>query len=280
MIESDSHINRQRLDPVNGNAGVGDTAAIHEVANQFESLFLQMMLKSMRTASVESDLLNNNTTDQYRDLMDSQLAIYLSSTRSVGIASTIEEQLNGTNQVHQSFNNSGVFVNNGSTKYSSMNGGAKQFIDDIWPLAKLAGQQLEIDPRAIVAQAALETGWGGNVIANNDGNNSHNIFGIKASPEWTGNRVSRVTREYENGQFKNRVESFRSYASYADAFDDYVRLLKTPRYSDNLANLENSASFGDVLQGSGYATDPAYGEKIRNILNSQNLEKLTTDINK
>ncbi|AMJ56685.1 MULTISPECIES: flagellar assembly peptidoglycan hydrolase FlgJ [Stenotrophomonas] len=136
------------------------------------------------------------------------------------------------------------------------------FVASIWPHAERAARELGVDPRALVAQAALETGWGKRHIKRDNGDSSHNLFGIKANG-WSGERATTGTHEYVNGQRRNETASFRAYGSMAESFGDYVRMLKTsPRYQAALSAGSDVRSFAQGLQRAGYATDPAYAAKI------------------
>jgi flagellar protein FlgJ len=145
----------------------------------------------------------------------------------------------------------------------------EEFVREIWPLAVDAGRRLGVEPRAIVAQAALETGWGNRLIRDDAGISGNNLFGIKADSRWTGERVSVATLEYEDGLPKPQRANFRAYPDLAAGFEDYVRFLsENPRYREALRNGADAGAYADQLQSSGYATDPRYAEKIRSIIAS------------
>ncbi len=136
------------------------------------------------------------------------------------------------------------------------------FVASIWPHAQRAAEELGVDPRALVAQAALETGWGKRHIKRENGQSSHNLFGIKANG-WNGERATAGTHEYVNGQRRTETASFRAYGSVADSFSDYVRMLKnSPRYQAALKAGNDVRGFAQGLQRAGYATDPSYAAKI------------------
>ncbi len=136
------------------------------------------------------------------------------------------------------------------------------FVARIWPHAQQAAKELGVNPRALVAQAALETGWGRKLIQRNDGGSAHNLFGIKANG-WKGERAVTGTHEYVNGVRQNQTASFRAYASMADSFADYVKLLKNnQRYQPALQAGGDVRGFAQGLQKAGYATDPSYAAKI------------------
>jgi len=141
----------------------------------------------------------------------------------------------------------------------------ERFVASIWSHAQEAARELGVDARALVAQAALETGWGRRMIQRGDGGSAHNLFGIKATG-WKGERATATTHEYSNGVKHNERADFRAYASAAESFADYVRLLKTsPRYRQALQAGTDVRGFAQGLQRAGYATDPSYAAKINAI---------------
>jgi flagellar protein FlgJ len=146
-----------------------------------------------------------------------------------------------------------------------------EFVHALWPHAERAGRELGIDPRAIVAQAALETGWGQRQIRDADGRSAFNLFGIKADGNWDGRRIGVTTLEYEAGLPAPVRAQFRGYGSLAEGVADYVRFLRgNARYGTALG-ADSGAGFAAGLQSAGYATDPRYAAKIRNILESPGL---------
>ncbi|WHS61886.1 flagellar assembly peptidoglycan hydrolase FlgJ [Pseudomonas sp. G2-4] len=143
---------------------------------------------------------------------------------------------------------------------------ADEFVDAMLPMAKEAADRIGVDPRYLVAQAALETGWGKSVMRQPDGSSSHNLFGIKASQSWKGDSARAITSEFRNGEMVKETAEFRSYASYRDSFHDLVNLLQSnSRYQDVLKSADNPEQFVRELQKAGYATDPNYANKISNI---------------
>jgi flagellar protein FlgJ len=133
--------------------------------------------------------------------------------------------------------------------------------------AEMASKLTGIPAKFMLAQAALETGWGKKEIVTRDGSSAHNLFGIKATGNWTGKVVEATTIEYVNGKPQKRVEKFRAYDSYADAFKDYANLLRSnPRYEKVLASAQDAHGFAYGLQRAGYATDPHYAEKLSRII--------------
>ncbi|MFN3904215.1 flagellar assembly peptidoglycan hydrolase FlgJ [Rehaibacterium terrae] len=149
----------------------------------------------------------------------------------------------------------------------------EQFVARVWPHAQRAAAELGVDPRTLVAQAALETGWGRHGIRRDDGGDAHNLFGIKATG-WQGDKVARSTREFENGVERREVAEFRAYRSPAESFADYVRLLKTsPRYAEALDSGGDGRRFAQSLQRAGYATDPQYAAKLTAIAEGPTLRR-------
>lgn len=143
---------------------------------------------------------------------------------------------------------------------------ADEFVNAMLPMAKEAADRIGVDPRYLVAQAALETGWGKSVMRQPDGSSSHNLFGIKASANWKGDSARAITSEFRNGAMVKETAEFRSYASYRDSFHDLVNLLQSnSRYQDVLKSADKPEQFVRELQKAGYATDPHYASKISNI---------------
>jgi flagellar protein FlgJ len=154
----------------------------------------------------------------------------------------------------------------------------ERFVAEIWDHARQAGKELGVDPRALVAQAALETGWGRRMIRTGDGGNAHNLFGIKATG-WKGERTRTATHEYSNGVKHAESADFRAYASPAESFADYVRLLKNnPRYQQALAAGKDIQGFARGLQKAGYATDPGYATKIASIAHGPTLGRMLSSM--
>jgi len=145
-------------------------------------------------------------------------------------------------------------------------GDSDEFVATMLPMAEQAAKRIGIDPRYLVAQAALETGWGKSVMRNTDGSSSHNLFGIKATGNWDGGEARAITSEYRDGQFVKETAAFRSYDSYQDSFHDLVSLLQNnARYQDAVKAADNPEQFVQELQKAGYATDPNYASKISQI---------------
>jgi flagellar protein FlgJ len=143
---------------------------------------------------------------------------------------------------------------------------ADEFVNTMLPMAKEAADRIGVDPRYLVAQAALETGWGKSVMRAQDGSSSHNLFGIKTGSSWKGDSARAITSEFRDGAMVKETAEFRSYASYKDSFHDLVTLLQSNnRYQDVVKSADNPEQFVRELQKAGYATDPNYANKISQI---------------
>ncbi|MGB5544667.1 MAG: flagellar assembly peptidoglycan hydrolase FlgJ [Gammaproteobacteria bacterium] len=261
-------------------SGKSDPEVLREVARQFESLFTSMMLKSMRDASMEDPLFGSDSQRAYRDMFDQQMAVEMSRGKGLGIADMLVRQLSGSLQIESGTGSQAIPLSRAERPEALPRDTApfepenpEAFVRGIWPHARSAARELGVDPRSIVAQAALETGWGQHMIRDREGRAGNNLFGIKAGASWTGRRASVDTLEFEHGVARRQRDSFRVYESLADGFRDYVDFLKgSPRYAQALAAGQDTAGFAEGLQQSGYATDPAYADKIRRILGGDLLE--------
>lgn len=144
-----------------------------------------------------------------------------------------------------------------------------EFVRDLWPAAEAAGRELGVDPKTLIAHAALETGWGKSMPRDASGNSSHNLFGVKATSKWDGSAVNTRTIEVEGGVAVTRKAKFRAYDSPSHSFNDYVALLRdNPRYAKARGTGSNAAAFATALQKAGYATDPAYASKLTAVARS------------
>lgn len=256
------------------------------VAKQFEAMFMQIVMKSMRDSVPDDAVFGSESTKFYQSLADQQLVMVMAQKGGLGLAEVIERQLNGTATPRPpTYDLKGPPQSGGSASteasqvsassaprlgapYSSS---AQEFVSRAWPQASEAAASLGVPPHFLVAQAALETGWGKSIIRNADGSSSYNLFNIKAGAGWKGAVAEARTTEYENGQPVSKVERFRSYGSYAEAFEDYARLIGTaPRYA-SVRGQQEGAGFARALQQSGYATDPAYADKLTRIINGDTL---------
>ncbi len=230
-----------------------DPAALKAAAQQFEALFLQMVLKSMRDATPKEGLFDSDQTRLYEALLDQQLSQVLAAKGGTGLAKIIESQLSRDAEP------------GGKAEPSPVTNG---FIDKMMPHAAAASRASGIPAQFIVAQAALETGWGRAEPRGADGQPSHNIFGIKAGSNWTGPTAEATTTEYVDGVAQKRTERFRAYGSYAEAFKDYANLIAgNPRYAAVLG-ARDPVAFAQGMARAGYATDPAYADKLTRIINT------------
>ena len=261
----------------------GNSAAkLSEVAGQFEALFTQMVLKNMREAKLADGLFGSDQEEQYLGMFDAQLALQLSRGSGLGLKDMLVRQLGGAARIvaPQDREDTGRGVEQSREKSAAGNRQADMpamdgpgqspsaFASSLWPHARKAAGHLGVAPEVLVAQAALETGWGKSVPRHPDGSTSHNVFGIKAGPGWSGERVSVPTLEYEGGVAVRRPAEFRSYASLDECFADYARLLtNAPRYRQALDQSGDGTHFAQALARAGFATDPAYAQKIEAILN-------------
>ncbi|WP_133128881.1 flagellar assembly peptidoglycan hydrolase FlgJ [Legionella nagasakiensis] len=263
-----------------------------EVAEQFESLLLQMLIKSMRDSNKEfaSGLMSSEEGSFYEDLFDKQLALVMSKS-GIGLAKNIENYLSktqGSTQIkteeeenlqkvipkpfRQMMQNSQTTE---LTPVKSQFDSAVDFIKSLWSDAKAAAQLLNSDPRFLLAQAALETNWGKNILAHKNGRTTHNLFNIKADKSWQDNMTSLETIEQQDGVLVKETSKFRAYDSFRESFLDYVNFLKhNERYRDALKVASNPEQFAQSLQNAHYATDERYAEKIMEIFASKKFNQL------
>jgi flagellar protein FlgJ len=238
--------------------------AINAVAQQVEALFLQMMLKSMRDASA-ADATDSNEMGMYQDMFDKQVALSISQHADLGIGRLLKRQLEGRPA-------SGSPLKMGSAEVPIAHSPA-EFVNRTLPSIRRAASSLGVDPKGILAQAALETGWGQRMPRNADGSPSNNLFGIKAGDEWAGPKATADTVEVLNGVAVQRRTTFRAYASVEESVNDFASLLKnSPRYRDVIAAGGDAGAYADSMGRSGYATDPEYGNKLNQILRSDTLQ--------
>ena len=283
----------------------GDEDVLQEAAQQFEAIFVQMMLKSMRKAqdalADEDSPFNSQQVKFYRDMHDQQLAADLTSGGGLGLADIIVKQLG---QKDENYLPANVVRSDGnlssinrhtvasvdraqnavleseskgvqSAKKDTMFERPEDFVETLLPYAEAVGQKYGIDPKAIIAQAAVETGWGKFVIHHANGESTHNLFGIKANEQWQGEQAVVDTLEFNGNIPQQQKAAFRSYPSLQEAVDDYGRFIATqPRYSRAIENALNANTYTQELQNAGYATDPNYADKIMAVYNSDRLSSL------
>jgi flagellar protein FlgJ len=264
---------------------------LKQVASQFEALFMHMMLKSMREASFGDDLFGSEQSNFYRDMYDQQLSMTLAKKQGMGLANVLVRQLggdrlmtavtgeNGKDSVALTLDRLRAVVPTEKQTSNSVAADPATFVRTLWPHAERAAKELGVAPQAIVAVAALETGWGSSSMVRPDGRNANNLFGIKADDRWQGERVTASTHEFENGKAVTRRETFRAYDSIADSVDDFAHFLKdNPRYREALAAGPDARAFVESLARSGYATDPAYARKAQSILGGDTLRAALADL--
>jgi flagellar protein FlgJ len=272
---------------------------IKAAAKQFEGLFLQMVLKSMRDTVPKDGMLDSESTRFYEGLGDQQLAAVLAQRNGVGLAAALERQMlqqaglsptgvmPGANagltlpasaapaprQEASATQPAAAVSPKVSAAINAPTSDAQGFVEKLWPQAAEAARMLNVPAHFLVGQAALETGWGKSELRTPDGRPTYNLFNIKAGKGWTGANVDSPTIEYENGAAQTRTERFRAYGSYAEAFQDYAKLVQqSPRYAAAQGQGEASA-FAKALQAGGYATDPAYADKLTRVINGNTLRQ-------
>jgi|SRR5579863_1041233 flagellar protein FlgJ len=289
-------LDTQGFDALRAQVNASPQAGLKMAAQQFDAVFTQMMLKSMRDATPDDSPLDSNDTKQFTSMLDQQLSQQMSS-KGIGVADMMLKQLmrNSGMQVGAggagnsaaldaltkafanakangslSSSNTGYSANSALTPPLRGNGASPKvdaFVDKMAAPAQAASEATGIPARFIIGQAALESGWGKSEIKKADGSTSHNVFGIKATKEWTGKTVSTLTTEYVNGQPHRVIEKFRAYDSYQDAMTDYAKMLKdNPRYASVVNSSRDAASFAHGMQRAGYATDPHYAKKLISIM--------------
>ena len=293
-------------------------SALEETAQQFEAMMMQMMLKSMREASFGDEMTESDQSLFYRDMYDQQLAIHLAKSGGLGLAEVIKRQLGGDNpaqgpaKVLSDYRREAVIrapvsseasvhaavtfheettppvVNSSSASPALVVplpkapdpsiDSPEAFLRQLWPMAQEAAILLGQEPDTLLAQAALETGWGQKMIRTGDGSNSFNLFGIKADHRWSGDKAIVPTLEYEEGVAVRQKAAFRAYSSFADSFRDYAAFLHSnPRYQPALQT-DDGASYLSSLQEAGYATDPRYAEKIKAILDRPETKQILAQL--
>lgn len=333
----------------------GDREALEMAAKQFESIFLQMLMKTMRDSNdliAEGGMFSSNQQQFYQRMFDDQLTLSLSKNGQLGIADLIVQQLSGNLQgatskggdkqpaeaivgadlqlppgftsLLENFRTQSTAVPASaekrkkevaaaelfpasSAKGSDRSPNAKKtkqdveaeaavvtsqevkpqaldfsspqaFVESLLPYAKKAASVLGFSPHFLLAQAALETGWGKHIMSDTEGNPSNNLFGIKAGKSWDGGVAVKDTLEFDGHQMKKERATFRAYSHVADSFMDYAQFItKNPRYEKARQNHHDAGNYFTELQAAGYATDPDYAEKILRILDSDAFQATTTN---
>lgn len=293
FIHDIASLDKLRQQALNGDKEA-ETQALNSAARQFEAIFTSMMLKSMRDANshFKSDLFGSQNEDFYRQMQDEQMVSHLSATGSLGLADMIVAQLTASDRVSTTESNhdrlqeamervrqtrsnaievesqeeqeqnitSSLVTESSPTEYRFDS--PQSFVSSLRPYADKAAQVLGIDASLLLAQAALETGWGQKMVSNTRGS-SNNLFNIKADRSWQGERVATQTLEYYDNTPVMEKAAFRAYPSFQESFDDYLHFLdNNPRYSNALNHAGNNEAFIRGIHQAGYATDPQYADKV------------------
>jgi len=293
--------NAQSLDQLRAQARQSPEQALKATAQQFESVFMNMMLKSMRDATPQDGMFDNEQTKMFTGMLDQQLVQNMSS-RGIGLADMMVKQLSRAGAsgatpaplpqnaqpgaTSNARNWQPVFAPSaaaadaspdeihpsGDSLPSAYSANFQQdFVQRLTPYALQASRETGVPAQLMMGQAALESGWGRREIRLPDGSNSYNLFGIKAGASWNGKVAEVTTTEYRNGIPVKQVEKFRAYNSYAEAFSDYARLLRdNPRYAPVVKEGQTAPAAAHALQRAGYATDPNYAVKLVKVMNRIN----------
>ncbi len=274
----------QNLDALRAQAKQAPDKALVKAAKQFEAVFMNMLLKSMREATPHDGMLDSEQTNMFTSMLDQQLAETMGGSRGIGLADMMVKQLGR----HVVSKEAGMDVpeqakpllvaaampikKSNSAIPSAYNENVQQdFVQRMMPHATLASRETGLPAHQMIGQAALESGWGRREILNADGSNSYNLFGIKAGADWKGKVTEIRTTEYKDGVASKPKEKFRAYDSYADSFRDYAKLLSdNPRYAKVLEQGESVQGFARALQNAGYATDPKYADKLVQVIGRVN----------
>ena len=247
-------------------------AAIRAAAKQFEALFMQQLMKSMRESSMSSGMFDNAGSQMSTEMLDTQYANKISGLPGgLGdvIARQLERQITGLAPNAAVPAASAANAPVGSVGAATVKPSQEEFLRMHDASARAASEQSGIPAAFMVAQAAHESGWGKREIRNADGSSSHNQFGIKAGAGWKGPVAQVMTTEVVDGEPRKVLAKFRAYASYDESFRDYARMMKeSPRYAPVVASAASAQGFAQGLQRAGYATDPAYADKLTRVINT------------
>lgn len=311
------------LQQIRGNAAKDKEGALRQAAEQFESIFFNMLLSSMRKANEAFEvegMMNSQASKFYRDMQDSQMATELSQSGALGLADLLVKQLSPAMGITPTDDKKALAMPRADADRALkmpkvilpaqhieprqaliMDGQAaddkaiaadavkvtpaqkehnnwqvaspEEFVRNLLPAARHSAKALGLDPLALIAQAALETGWGQRMIKTAAGSNSFNLFGIKANNGWQGDTAVVDTLEYRGGIAKKEQAKFRSYSSPEQSLHDYVAFIKhNPRYQDAVNASSDTKAYFEQLQAAGYATDPAYAKKIMAVYQSPALQ--------
>lgn len=282
--------------------------ALEEVAKQFESMMVRMMMKSMRDANAmfaKDNFLSSPQLDMYQQMYDDQMALTLSKGKGLGLRESMIRQLQknfGEEAVKtepqsftmQSRNIASIQEPVKSTLISStpalsvtettetrnvktetvrLDGSPVDFINKLYDAAKKAADKLAVSPAVLLAQSALETGWGNKITQDTQGNSSFNLFNIKAGSEWQGKVVSVSTLEYKDAVPVREQANFRAYESIQQSFDDYVEFVSGRERYKKALQANSGEAYISELAAAGYATDPNYADKVLAVVNSPRMQQ-------
>ena len=278
------------IDTLRARAAADPKAAVKEAAKQFEALFMQELMKSMRAAqqSMSSGLFDNSGTQMGTEMLDMQFATKMTGLpgglsdliarqleRQMGAAVPSAAAAGAPARMSPQGRPKGEFrsAQHEGTPASAAPGKVSRqqadFLARHADAARSAESETGIPATLMVSQAAHETGWGRREIRHADGTPSFNVFGIEAGAGWKGKVAEVATTEYVDGAPHKVVAKFRAYGSYAESFRDYAKLMKSsPRFQGVLANAGTVQGFAQGLQRAGYATDPAYADKLTRVINT------------
>ena len=268
-------IDTRSLGALRSRAAADPKATVREAAKQFEALFMNEMVKSMRAATPTLGDMDNAGATLGTEMLDQQYASKLTGMKG-GLSEAIMRQLErqmgltpGPIPARGSANNTPEPLAAQPAPTRIPQAGAAGFVQQHSEAARQAEAATGIPATFMVSQAALETGWGRKEIRHSDGAPAFNLFGIKAGDSWKGPVAEVRTTEFVNGQPQKVTAKFRAYASYAESFADYAKLMKNnPRYANVVAKGDTAVGFAQSLQRAGYATDPEYADKLTRVINT------------
>ncbi len=287
MAMSGAAYDAQALNGLKRDAAADPQGNLKQVAQQVEGMFVQMMLKSMRAALPQNGVLSSDQTRLYTSMYDQQIAQQMSQ-KGLGLADMMVKQMSNANATPSETTGTSPMALDNEVLQTLPNQALEQMIRRAVPKApaavaplslnngnfvarlsmpaRAASEQSGIPHQLIVAQAALESGWGQREIPTADGSPSYNLFGIKAGGSWKGPVTEITTTEFEQGVAKKVKAKFRVYDSYFAAIADYVKLLTSnPRYA-SVAEADSPEQAAHALQRAGYATDPQYASKLVSVI--------------
>ncbi|WP_342321101.1 flagellar assembly peptidoglycan hydrolase FlgJ [Kosakonia sp. BYX6] len=294
----------QSLNDLKSKAGQDPSANLRPVARQVEGMFVQMMLKSMREALPKDGIFSSDSTRLYTSMYDQQIAQQMTAGKGLGLADMMVKQMAGdqapvdpADQMQQvpmkfpletvtTYQNQALtqLVRKAIPKVPDENsdepltGDSKDFLAQLSLPARLASQQSGVPHHLILAQAALESGWGQRQIPRENGEPSFNIFGVKATSDWKGPTTEITTTEYENGEAVKVKAKFRVYSSYLEALSDYVGMLTRNKRYAAVTSAATAEQGAQALQNAGYATDPHYARKLTSMI--QQLKSMGEKVSK